>query len=333
VVTTLPNSPSRLWASCLDAKIGVAGVVAARDKYLEFDVGFIAAETNASPVNCRRSCAGKVLNWNPFVVSTADDDGTPKEIAMQHLTLNQKTRIKAKEERRRLVRRRRAEEYRRRIQRLRRQIEEARKRRQLMLLLLLFAILAIQESILAAYQRSYLAWSVSDADSLDWIPDPTNDFAPRHGSDDYCDGYSREQWELMTGQRGIRLSRKAELKKAWEADPDWERFPERYQQWGYRPFLGELLNDLSQLRYRSDALVAVKLSSPREVHRYIEEAVHLNPADLRQCFEQRDRDIVAALQMRAILWAECKRRDAEEARRNKEFRKKIDDDPDGPSLG
>ncbi|MBB3611593.1 hypothetical protein [Rhizobium sp. BK602] len=80
---------------------------------------------------------------------------------------------------------------------MRRQIEEARKRRQRMLLLLLLAILAMQESILAAFQRSYVDWPDPDPGPLDWTPDPANDFAPRHGSDDYCDGYSREQWNRM----------------------------------------------------------------------------------------------------------------------------------------
>lgn len=251
---------------------------------------------------------------------------------MQHFTPNQKSGTKNRQERRRRDRRRREDEHRRRIRRLRRQIEEARKRRQRLLLLLLLAVLAMQESILGAFQRLYVDWPAPDPEPLDWTPDPANDFAPRHGSDDHCDGYSREQWNRMLDERGIKVSRKAELKTAWEGDPDWQRFPARYQQWGYRPFLGEILNDLREDRWRSDALAALKLSSPQETHRYIHEAFYLNPADLRQCFAQRDHEIVAALQSRAVLWDECKRRDVENARSDKEFRREIDDDPEGPSA-
>ncbi len=251
---------------------------------------------------------------------------------MQHFTLNQKSKIKKREERRRRERRRREEEYRRRIERLRCQIEEARKRRQRMLLLFLLAILSMQEAILATFQCSYVDCLDPDPEPLDWTPDPAADFAPRHGSDDHCDGYSREQWDRMLDERGIKVSRKAELKAAWEGDPDWQRFPARYQQWGYRPFLGEILNDLREDRWRFDALAALKLSSPVEIHRYIDEAFYLNPSDLRQCFAPRDHEIVAALKLRATLWDECQRRDIENTRSNKDFRKEMDDDPEGPSV-
>jgi len=90
---------------------------------------------------------------------------------MQYFTLNQKSRIKHREERRRRERRRREEECRKRIERLRRQIEEARKRRQRLLLLHLLAILAMQESILATFQRSYVDWPDPDPEPLDWTPD------------------------------------------------------------------------------------------------------------------------------------------------------------------
>ncbi len=185
---------------------------------------------------------------------------------------------------------------------------------------------------MATLLRSYCHQPTPQREPEEWMPYPANDFAPRRGADDYCDGFSREQWDRMLDERGIKLSRKAEMKAEWEADPDWERFPARYQQWGYRPFLGEILNDLRVDRWRCDALAALKLSSPQKTHWYIDEAFHLHPGELRQCFAQRDSEIVAALQSRAILWGECKRRDAENARSDKEFRREIDDDPEGPSV-
>lgn len=248
-------------------------------------------------------------------------------------TPTEKARIHRKQrDRRRRDWQRREGEFRRRIERLRRQIEQARKRRQWLLLLILIAILTMQKSLSAAFARlvSYPADPITD--DVDWMPDPLNDYAPRRDSDDFCDGYSRAQWDRMAEKRGFRVNRKAQLKAEWEADPDWGRFPERYQQWDYRPFLGEIFNDLRQQRWQSDALAALKLLSPQEVNQYIEEAFYLNPADLRQCNAQRDREIVAALRSRAILWEECKRRDAELSRPDKESREKIDDDPEGPQI-
>lgn len=145
---------------------------------------------------------------------------------MQQLTPEQNAKIKRQEERRREGRQR-EDEYRRRIERLRRQIAEARRRRQHMLLLFLLAVLAMQESILATFQRSYTYRPDPDSGPSNWTPDPTNDFAPRPGHDDHCDGYSRDQWNRMTAERGIQLSRKAELQAAWEADPERELFPAR----------------------------------------------------------------------------------------------------------
>lgn len=125
------------------------------------------------------------------------------------------------------------------------------------MLLLLLAILAMQESILAPFQHSYVDRPDPDLKPLDWTPDPANDFAPRHGSDDQCDGYSRQRWYRMLDERGIKVSRKAELKAAWEGDPDWERFPARYQQWGYRPYVSQIMQELTVPYWRKDALAAL----------------------------------------------------------------------------
>lgn len=231
----------------------------------------------------------------------------------QLLTPEQKAKIKKQEERRRRERQRREDEYRRRIERLRRQIEDARKRRQRMLLMLLLAILTIKESIFTAFQRSHIDWP--DALPKDWTPDPRNDFAPHHDHDDYCDGYSREQWNRMLDERGIKLSRKAEMKAAWEADPEREHFATRYQDWGYKPYLGEIMHDLTDARWQAAAFEAIKLLSPPETHKYLDEAYATAPGDIRQCFGNRDADIIAAFQNRSLLWEESKRREAEEAQK------------------
>lgn len=244
---------------------------------------------------------------------------------MQHFTLNQKTKIKKREERRRRERRRRDEEYRRRIERLRRQIEEARKRRQRLLLLLLLAMLAMQESILATFQRSYMDLSDADPRPLDWRPDPANDFAPRDGSDDYCDGYSREQWNRMLDERGIKVSRKTEMKAEWEADPERELFPERYQLWEHRPYVSQIMPELTAPYWREDAVAALKLLTPHEVHTYLDEAHAIDPGDLRKCFSDRDQQIITALQQRAILWEERKREEAEYALKAKRENRPDDD--------
>ncbi|TPP11526.1 hypothetical protein [Rhizobium glycinendophyticum] len=242
----------------------------------------------------------------------------------QRLTPGQKTQVRKREERRRRKRERRADEYRRRTDRLRRQIEEARKRRRRMLLLFLLAVLAMQESLLAAFTRSISYRPDPIADPTDWTPDPSRDFAPAPGHDDHCDGYSRKEWTRMLDERGIKLSRKAEMKVAWEADPDHELFPPRYRNWGYRPYLGEVMSDLTDARHQNDALTAIKLMSPAETHQYLDEAYASDPADLLMCRANSSADIIRNFQSAAIRWQFRKLRDAEEARREKELSRKND---------
>lgn len=249
---------------------------------------------------------------------------------MQQLTPEQNARIKKQDERRRRKRRQREDEYRRRVERLRRQIEEARKRRQRMLLLFLLAALAMQESILAVFIRSIEFRPHLAPDATDWVPSPDNDYAPRRGSDDYCDGYSYEQWTRMLDERGIRLSRKVGLQEAWKADPDYEQFPRRYRDWHHKPFVGQLMAELAAPYWQSDAHAALKLVTPHEVHTYLDEAYVTDPGDLRQCLAERDADIIRAIQTRALLWEERKRKEAEEAEREQKLSRKNDDDQGTP---
>lgn len=240
------------------------------------------------------------------------------------LTPEQKSKIERKKERRRRDRERRVDEYRRYIERLRRQIAQARKRRQRMLLLFLLAVIAMQESLFAIFARSISYRHDAIADPTDWMPDPANDCAPKHGHDDHCDGYSREQWDRMLGERGITLSRKAELKAEWKADPARELFPQRYQEWGYKPFMAEVMNDLTDRRWKGNALEALKLMSPVETHQYLDEAYASDPADLLMCRANSSADIVRNFQSAAIRWEFRKQREAEEARREKELSRKND---------
>ena len=244
----------------------------------------------------------------------------------QKLTTAQKEEKEKEENRRRRKRRQREDEYRRHIERLRRQIEEARKRRQRMMLLFLLAVLAMQESFLAAFQRSFTYQPDHDVEPTGWTPDPAKDYAPQPGSDDHIDGYSYEQWTRMTAKRGIKLSRKDELKAEWEADPERGDFPLRYKDWGYRPYLGEIMNDLTDERWQAVAFTAIKLISPPETHKYLAEAYATDPGDIRQCFGDRDADIIEAFQNRAVLWEERKRREAEEAQKAKKDKKPDDDE-------
>lgn len=245
----------------------------------------------------------------------------------QPLTPAERTRVTIQTDcRRRERRRRREDEYRHRIERLRRQIEETRKRRQRMLLLFLLAVLAMQVSLLAAFRRSYIEWPDPAPEPKDWTPDPANDFAPRPGHDNYIDGYSHKQWNKMLAERGIRLSRKAELREAWMADPDYGLFPVRYQEWGNKPFLGQIMEELTTPYWRADAFAALKLLSPPETHKYLAEAYATDPGDLRQCLADRDSDIIQAFQTRAVLWEERKRNEAEEAKRERELSRKNDGD-------
>ncbi|PZU25042.1 MAG: hypothetical protein DI589_02305 [Shinella sp.] len=245
---------------------------------------------------------------------------------MQHqkLTPAQKAAIEKEEGRRRRKRRQREDEYRRRIERLRRQIEEARKRRQRIWLLILLAVLAMQESFLATFQRSFTYQP--DPEPENWTPDPSGDYAPRTSSDDYCDGYSYEQWTRMTAARGVQISRKAELKAQWMADPERELFPARYKNWGYRPYLGEIICDLSEPRYQPDALEGLKLLSPPETHKYLDEIYAINPLDLLHSRAELSADIVRNFQSRAVAWEEYKKLEAELAQKAKKDKKPDDDE-------
>lgn len=242
----------------------------------------------------------------------------------QPLTHALKAQIEKQKERRRRDRQRREDEYRRRVERLRRQIAEARRRRQQMLLLFLLAVLELQESILATFRRSYIHLPDPAPEPKDWAPDPANDFAPRPG-DDYCDGYSRRQWDRMAEERGIKPSRKAEIKAAWEADPDRERFPTRYQEWGYKPHLGQIMYDLTAPYWQQDALSALKLLSPPETHKYLAEACLTDLRDLLMCRAESSDEIVRNFRVAAHDWDIRKDKEAEEARKEKELSRKNDD--------
>lgn len=239
------------------------------------------------------------------------------------LTPEQKSKIAGKKDRRRRERERREHEYWRRIEEVRRRIGEARKRRQRLLLVLLLVLLATLESMRPRFSIS-MSWPEPAPDPTNWTPNPVNDFAPRPGHDDYCDGYSREQWLRMTAERGIGFSRKAALKAQWDADPDRAHFPARYKAWAYRPHLGELMYDLTAPYWQADAFEAIKLMSPVEVHRYLNEAYATDPGDLLMCRADLSADIITNFQSAAIRWEVRKQREVEEARREKELSQEND---------
>lgn len=241
------------------------------------------------------------------------------------ITPEQRNRAARRKERRRQKAARRAEELRRQIELLRRQIADARRRRQRMLLLLLLAILAMKQSILTAISYSITHHPKTISGPTGWMPNPDNDFAPRKNEDDFCDGYSFEQWTRLSKERGITLSRKAERDKAWKGDADFHLFPLRYQDWGHRPYIGQVMEELKTPYWQQDALVALKLLTPREVHLYLDEAYAVDLGELRQCFADRDADIIGAFQKRAVLWEQRKQQEAEQARRAKNVNKPEDD--------
>jgi len=181
--------------------------------------------------------------------------------------------------------------------------------------MLLLAVLAILESM---RPRFPLPVDWPEPTLPDWAPSSKNDFSPNSHCDDYCDGYSHEQWDRMTRKRGIKLSRKAELQEAWKADPSREHFPDRYQQWNYRPFLGEIMNDLAETRWQADALAALKLMSPPETHQYLDEAFATDLADLRRCNAATGKEIAANFQRSAARWEISKQKEAQEMRRENE---------------
>lgn len=195
-----------------------------------------------------------------------------------------------------------------------------------MLLLFLLAVLAMQESLLTAFRRSYSFWLDPVSKPKDWTPDPSNDYAPAPGNDDHCDGYSYEQWSRMLNERGIRISRKAEIEAAWEADPGRELFPERYQLWSSKPRLGQIMDDLTAPYWQHDALIALKLLSPPETHKYLDEACLTDLRDLLMCRAESSDEIVRNFQVAALHWNIRKKKEAEETRLEKKLSRKNDDE-------
>ncbi|UNZ52847.1 hypothetical protein [Agrobacterium tumefaciens] len=243
----------------------------------------------------------------------------------RHLTPEQKSRFARRKERRRQQAALRAEELRRRRDRLRRQIADARRRRQRMLMLLLLAILAMKQAILTAISYSITYRLNPTREPKDWAPDPGNDFAPHDHRNEYCDGYSYAQWSRMLKERGLSRSRKAERQKAWQSEPDYHLFPLRYREWGHRPYIGQVMQELTAPYWQQDALEALKLLTPPEVHTYLDEAYAVDLRELRQCFGDRDADIIRAFQNRAVMWEQRKQQEAEQARKAKHVNKPEDD--------
>ncbi len=109
------------------------------------------------------------------------------------------------------------EEWRKQQNNIRRRIAEARKRRQRFLFWLLIAMLAFMtaNNFLVSRPRFYLAKPAPkpprrkekqenkpNENLQKWEPSAENDFMSRPGHDDYCDGYSRQEWEAMAEERG-----------------------------------------------------------------------------------------------------------------------------------
>lgn len=233
----------------------------------------------------------------------------------------------------------RDEEYRRHLEWLRRQIEAARKRRHRLRLLILLILLALLISMrltffwLAGDQQDEKPFSSSPQRLLpvdevpvvtEWMPSPEADYAPRPGEENYCDGYSFEQWTKMADARGISMSSRSAKKRRWEADPERELYPLRYQDWGYRPYLGEIMDELRDARWGAEAFLALKIMSPPEVHQYLDDAYVRDPADIRLCRADFSDEIIRNLQSAALRWEARKRRDVEEARRQDELAQKHD---------
>lgn len=233
----------------------------------------------------------------------------------------------------------RERDYRRCLERLRRQIEEARKRRKRLRLLALLILLVLLISL-----RPRFFWLVADhqdenpplqlrppmlsADkggtATDWMPSPESDFAPSPGEENHCDGYSFQQWTTMADKRGISMGSRAARKRRWYADPERKLYPLRYQDWGYKPYLGEIMDELRDARWGTDAFLALKVMSPPEVHQYLDEAYVRDPADIRLCRADFSDEIIRNLQSAALRWEARKLRDEDEARKQDELVKKHD---------
>ncbi|MGO7182940.1 hypothetical protein ACCT14_13475 [Rhizobium brockwellii] len=216
----------------------------------------------------------------------------------------------------------------RRTENLKRQIEDARKKKERLLFLLLFILLHCRMFWIwqPVYWPKYrvkqtLTPERSRVDKLKkiWEPNPSEDFAPEPGTLEYCDGYSLEGWQQLAEKNGRNRSKKGVLIGLWKDDPMRYRYPQRYQDWYLRPNLPQLMVEIREPYWRVDALAAIKLQTPPEVHSYLDEAFALDPADIRQCYSEHTVDVIANFRSAALQWEIRKEREAVERHQRLDF--------------
>ncbi len=240
------------------------------------------------------------------------------------LTPEQIARIKAAKRRRKERKERADQEWRQQQDNIRRRIAEARKRRQRFLFWLLMAMLAFTtaSNFLISRPRFYLSKPAPrpprskekrekkpEKNKEKWQPSPENDFAPKPGSDEYCDGYSRADWEEMAKERGWN----DRLKEEWKIDPERPLFPDRYQDFDRRPTLFEITRDFCDPHQQIHAFQALKIAAPPETRKWLDETYTLDPGQIRRAFAHKSTEIAQNFRHAAVRWEEQKRREAEEA--------------------
>ncbi|MCD2173045.1 HEAT repeat domain-containing protein [Rhizobium sp. C4] len=263
---------------------------------------------------------------------------TPEEIA----------RIRAAKRRRKERRERTDEALRQQQDDILRRIADARARKKRFLLWLLMAMLMTQmiANLLLPRHSGYRTKPAPKPPrrrkkekkkeakaKRDWQPTPENDFAPRPGSDDYCDGYSRAEWDQMAKARGWRQHRTEAIQNEWTTDPQRSLFPARYQDWDHRPSLFELAREFSDPYQRSVAFDALKIVATPEVKDWLEEAYALDPGEIRRAFSFKSSEIAENFKASALRWQEQKRKDHEEAMRCELKAAKAKTPPDDEDTG
>lgn len=208
---------------------------------------------------------------------------------------------------------------------IRRQIEEARRRRKRFLFWLLIGFIMTQISANWFMPRPVIYRPEPPRrpkqqgkrpvkKSKEWAPSPEDDFAPKRGSDDYIDGYSREFWERMADEKGWRPGSKLAMKRAWENDPHRAEFPQRYREWDHRPSLFELARDFCDPHQQAVAFEALLIAAPADAKTWLQEAYVSDPGQIRRAFADRSDKIADEFKKSAVRWEEMKQREAEEAR-------------------
>jgi hypothetical protein len=199
-----------------------------------------------------------------------------------------------------------------RVQHLRRALIDARARKKRFWALLLLFLLALEAglSIPVPVFQSRLNKPADPTDrpnrapprlefSEDWMPSADNDFAPRPGTVEYCDGLTREHYEKLR----------------WRNRWDYKLYPQRYQDFWHEPSISEIVGEMKHDWWQHDAFLALKLKCPHDLHDWIDYVFQHDRGQFQMNLRRSEAGTISAFRVAAEFWAISIEHEREEEQR------------------